>query len=305
MPEVRQGNTRKRKQLRNTFRLSVILLFFIVSIIVSFIIHAMNFDISSKPIADMPETNSNDKSSVIVTDINGNSVTDTEGKVVTGEIPTGENSPVSGTSSNPVAQSQRKDDSYLDTCVFIGDSITTGLSGYKFVSPENVLASIGLRLDNVTTEKVKTPSLGDILVMDALEKIKPENVYILLGMNGVAWYDVANDNKKMIDEYSALVDSIKNELPQSNVYIISLTPVGTKKESIATAEEGRVLNTEVDRFNEKLLTLANEKEVHYIDMNSALKDENGKLADSDTTDGMHFVKDVYGKFVEYILTHTA
>lgn len=300
MAETRAGKPRKRKQLRNTFRLSVILLFFVLSILISFIIYALKFDISSKPIKNMPVPDSENLGMTIITDENKNKVSEessSESDSQSTSVPSG--------AVNPVAQSERKDDSYLEKSVFVGDSITAGLSGYKFVSPENVLASIGLRIDNVTTEQVETPLLGKTLVLDALTQINPENVYIMLGMNGVAWYDVENGNKKMIDEYSAFIDSIREKLPETDIYIISLTPVGTKKEQIETAEKGRVLNTEIDVFNEKLLALANEKSVYYVDVNTALKDSNGKLSDEDTTDGMHFVKDVYGEFIEYILTHTA
>lgn len=305
MPENRtRPSQRKRKKRRSIFKLSVILLIFIVCIVWSFVKYAIGFDISSKPSAvststDQPPVQEN----VIVTDTDGNAVTDTDGNMVTeqNEVTVPNNINNTGT-GNPVKETTPKDESYLENSVFIGDSITTGLSGYKFVPSKNVLASIGLRVDNVTMETVENPLYSEpVKVLDALFNIRPENVYILLGSNGVAWYD----NDKMITAYSAFIDSIKEELPDTDVYIISITPVGTIKENIETKENGKVLNSEIDDFNLRLLDLANQKGVYYLDVNSQLKGENGKLPDDVTKDGMHFNKDTYEVFVNYILSHTA
>ncbi len=301
MAQTRTGKVKKRRQLRNTFRLSVILLIFIMSIVISFVIYALKFDISSVPVDSIPEKSGNGLMSGLSEnnpDIEDSTLTDSQNKNNDLTPETTDNK------ANPISESEKKDESYLEKTVFIGDSVTTGLSGYKFVSPENVLASVGLRIDNVMTEKVQTPALGQVSVIDALSSISPENVYIMLGLNGVSWYDVNNGNRKMLDAYSDFIDKIKETLPQTDVYIISLTPVGTKKESIATAEEGRVLNTEIDVFNQKLLELANEKKVYYVDANSHLKGANGKLPDEWTSDGMHLTKEAYQKYIDYILTHT-
>lgn len=296
-------NTKKRKKRRSTLRLSVILLFFVFSIAISFTVYTFTFDASSKPAVkkNSDGTSSPSETDILVTDKNGNpvtgqnagDVTDEDGNKIKGSGASAENS------INPVKKSDEKDKSYLDKCVFIGDSITTGLSGYKFVSNDNVLASIGLRIDNITTEKVSTTKYGDILTLDALLKIKPENVYILLGSNGVSWYD----NDKMIECYSNFIDSVKTELPDSNIYIISITPVGAIREAKDTTENGKILNSDIDRFNLRLIDLANQKGIYYVDANSELKGDDGKLPADVTKDGMHFNKDTYEKFVEYILTH--
>lgn len=304
MPENRPVATRrppvKRKKRRyNPFRLSLVLMFYLVSIIVSFLIYAANFDVSSKPSATYNSSEEPVHESVVVTDSEGSTLTDEDGNTVT-EI--NEVKPEISPAGNPVPESDRQPDSYLENSVFIGDSITTGLSGYKIVPSENVLADVGLRIDNIETATVKNPRFSEpVNVMAALESVKPENVYILLGSNGVAW----TKHDSMLEAYSAFVDDIKTKLPDSDIYIISITPVGTMKENIDTIENGKVLNSEIDQFNERLLALADEKNVHYVNVNPELKDSTGKLPNDVTSDGMHFNKDTYTKFIDYILTHTA
>ncbi|MBQ5988938.1 MAG: hypothetical protein IJL67_05540 [Oscillospiraceae bacterium] len=305
MPENRPVRTvtapvvRRKKKRSNPFKLSLILMFYVVSIIVSFLIYANNFDISSKP---SPTYNGGapKQEPVIVTDSEGASVTDAEGNMVVEMSDIEESREAEGI--NPVPESEAQPESYLESCMFIGDSITTGLSVYKLVPSDNVLADVGLRVDKINETTVKNTRFDEpVKVMTALEEVRPANIYILLGTNGVAWYN----NDSMIEQYGAFVDDIKTKLPDSKIYIISLTPVGTMKENIDTVENGKVLNSEIDQFNARLLDLANQKNVYYVDVNSELKDASGKLPDDVTRDGMHFTLDVYKKFVNYILTHTA
>ncbi|MDO5560817.1 MAG: GDSL-type esterase/lipase family protein [Oscillospiraceae bacterium] len=307
MAEVRTNRNRsKKKKRRSLFKLSIILLFFIFSIVISFIIYALRFDGTSKLNPGMqPADSQSDTSDSLSDSLSDNNSLNPDGSSdvssdASSETPNSEASGMASTpgSVNPVAESQRQNDSYLDSCAFIGDSISTGFSGYKFVSKSNVFASIGLRIDNITEEKVETADGSEILVLDGLKKLKPENVYILLGSNGVSWYD----NDKMIEDYSAFIDSIQNELPDSKVYILSITPVGTQKESLEKPKG--VLNTEIDAFNKRLLELADKKSVYYVDLNSFLKDSSGKLPDSKSSDGMHFTKDTYATIIEFILKHT-
>ena len=188
--------------------------------------------------------------------------------------------------------------------MFIGDSITSGLSSYRIVPADRVMSAIGVRPDNIETQKLQTMSMGKIIEVDAVEhlkEVKPENIYILLGSNGVAWMD----NDVTISCYESFVGKIKYELPDSKIYIISLTPVGTMKENIADEKSGRVLNSQIDSFNEKLLAMADRAGVYYVDANSELKGPNGKLPDDETSDGMHFISSTYKKFLDYLLCHTA
>lgn len=302
MPESRPVNRSahvvRKKKKRNPFRLSLILMFYVVSVVVSFVMHATKYDISSKPSATYSGGQPQEQSSLPVFEGDSEEVYDEDGSIPAG---INENTEVSDR-VNPVPESDAVPESYLNSCMFIGDSITTGFSVYKVVPTDTVMADVGLRIDNIEEQKIKSTKFTDpVTVMTALEQVRPENVYILLGSNGVAWYN----NDSMIEAYGNFVDNIKTKLPDSKVYIISLTPVGKMKENIDTIENGKVLNSEIDRFNQRLLDLADKKNVYYLDVNSELKDDSGKLPDDVTRDGMHFTAEVYKTFVRYILTHTA
>lgn len=199
--------------------------------------------------------------------------------------------------TNPVPKSDARSQSYLAKCVFVGDSITVGLSDYQLVSMKNVIAEVGMNIEKINTETMQT-AYGELTVLDALKEAEPENIYIMLGSNGIAWMDIDS----MIGEYSTFIDGIKESLDNSNVYIIAIPPVTAAREN----SDEPIKNEDIDDYNSKLLELANEKKCWYIDLNSELKGSDGKFPQSDAADdGMHFNKSTYDKMLQFVLSHVA
>lgn len=299
---VRQA-PRKKKRRSSVFKPSVVLVFFIICFVGGFLIYLKNYEIESKPSAKYSEFV---KEKEKIADAAAKKNSQGSSADVSDSSAPEENSEVQNKSgsTNPVPESAPKGDEYIDTCMFIGDSITSGLASYKIVPADRVMSAIGVRPDNIETEKLQTVSMGerkDVNALEHLKEVKPDNIYILLGSNGVAWMD----NDVIISCYESFIGKVKYELPDSKIYVISLTPVGTMKENIADEKSGRVLNSQIDSFNEKLLAMADRTGVYYVDVNSELKGPNGKLPDDETSDGMHFVSSTYKKFLDYLLCHTA
>lgn len=204
----------------------------------------------------------------------------------------------SAKTKNPVPESTPMTEEYWNSCAFIGDSLTEGLAGYGFIPKENVLAAQGMNIDKINTATIPTAN-GDMTILQALEKKPFQNVYIMLGSNGIAWLT----NEKMVSEYSTFVDSVKKLLPDSSIYVLSIPPVSSVAESKATSP---ILNSSIDSYNSELLKMANEKELYFVDINTALKGNDGKLPVdyASSRDGMHFQKSTYQLMLDYILKHT-
>ncbi len=199
---------------------------------------------------------------------------------------------------NPVPQSEAATADYFNSCGFIGDSLTYGLKSYNLVPPKNVIASIGMNIAKIDTEVIDT-AFGKVTALNAVKQLKPANVYIMLGSNGIAWLS----NETMIQKYSGFIDSVRKELPNSKIYILSIPPVAVERE---TTTESPIQNSAIDSYNSELLKMANSKGILFVDINTALKNNKGKLDSSKAQkDGMHFQKDTYGVMVNYILTHIA
>ncbi len=198
---------------------------------------------------------------------------------------------------NPVPESSAMSQTYFEKCVFVGDSITVGLADYQLVPMKNVIAEIGMNIEKINTETMQT-EFGDTTVLDALIQSNPENLYIMLGSNGIAWLSIDS----MIEEYKEFTENIKKSLPETKIYILSIPPVTTGREN----SDQPISNETIVEYNLKLLNLANEKGYYYVDTHSALKDDFGVLPTEDATeDGMHFNKATYDKMLDYILSHVA
>lgn len=198
---------------------------------------------------------------------------------------------------NPVPESEPLSETYFGRCAFVGDSISVGLADYQLVPVKNVFAELGMNIEKINTETMKT-AYGDVTAIEALKEAKPENIYIMLGSNGIAWLSTGD----MIECYSQFVDEIKKELPDSNIYILSIPPVTAERE---TSEDEPILNSDIDKYNSELLKMADEKKIYYVDINTALKGNDGKFpSDMAEKDGMHFVKTTYTVMLDYILSHT-
>lgn len=188
------------------------------------------------------------------------------------------------------------DTSYLETyCAFIGDSLTVGLSAYGFIPEEHTFAKEGITLKAINSLQLQTDN-GYLYPAQAIASWKLKEVYILLGINGVSWID----NDEAISEYTTLINNIRQYDPSIQINVISVLPVAYSMETISTVADGRILNSEVDAFNQRLQSMATQLGCHYVDANSSMKNQSGYLPDDITFDGLHLTMSGYQKLVEIL-----
>lgn len=212
--------------------------------------------------------------------------------------PAGEKKPAHSGIINPVPASDPVSVTYLGKCAFVGDSITAGFADYQYISSKNVIAEVGLNIDKINTSTLHYGA-KDMTALEALSEVKPENIYILLGSNGIEWLT----DSEMIGYYSEFVESVKSGFPDSKIFVLSIPPVTAERE---TASQNPIQNADIDKFNSSLLDMANEKGLYYVDINTILKGNDGKFPKENAADdGMHFNKDTYQIVIDYILSHTA
>jgi len=191
---------------------------------------------------------------------------------------------------------ERVKSEYFDDAVFIGDSITTGISLYDVMSNAEVYASTGVGISNVLTKEIATVDGANMTIPAALEKTTPGKIYILLGANSLAGNldDVAN-------EYSRILDRIIAASPESIVYVQSVFPIN--EEIYGRKYNGSITNETIRTFNEKLMSICGEKSIYYLDLYSLFADENGELSNEVTADGLHIFSAKYLDWFDYLKTH--
>ncbi len=273
------------------FKFKIVFVIFIIILVICFVIYmtGVNFDGESNGSYTATWNENSDESSELDTQIleisDSSDEADNNSSSEQGEI------------TNPVPESAAMSQTYFGKCVFVGDSITVGLSDYQFVPMKNVLAEIGMNIEKINSEKIQT-AYGETTVLDALTQSNAENIYIMLGSNGIAWLEIED----MVAEYSKFTDSIKQELPDVNIYILSIPPVTAEKEYSSEP----ISNESINNYNAELLKMADKKGYYFVDTHSAIKNADGVLSAEDAAeDGMHFNNATYDKMVKYILSHVA
>lgn len=187
---------------------------------------------------------------------------------------------------------------YFNDAVFIGDSLTTGIQLYNILPDTTVLAAVGVGLENIYTRSHRhrgqqadhsgsrrRPAACQDLCDAGYQRSEGKLVRTRLWNSIVTWYSTS---RKPIR--TALSD------------VQSFMPINEQK---FEANYGyNLTNAEIDECNEKLMAMAGEEQVYYVDVASAIKDETGGLPAEFTTDGLHFKGEYYNKWIDYLKEHT-
>lgn len=221
----------------------------------------------------------------------------TESSSITGESSSLQSSSGTDTTSlvgTPIPEGTVQSDSYLDDAIFIGDSLTTGLSLYGLLPEEQVLADTGINPQTILSRECISQDGTDKTVLDAAASLDPGKIYIMLGANGVAFLNFDD----IISWYSELIEGLKAEHPDSEIYVQSVLPVTREK------EDDTLNNQRITELNGLLQEMATEENVYYLSVNEAIADEEGFLPTDLSADGMHFGTTVYEEWLDYLLCHT-
>lgn len=169
--------------------------------------------------------------------------------------------------------------------VFLGNSITDGGEFHEL-------------LDN--PDAVNRGIVGDVIggVKERLHQVTsghPRQIFLLIGINDVSHGKSAS---KIASEYRELVEAIRKESPESELFIQSVMPIDNsfKKYKNLFGREGVI-----PPLNEELKQIAEDYEVTYIDLWPAMADPNtGKLRKNFTNDGLHLTGEGYKAWAEVI-----
>ncbi len=187
---------------------------------------------------------------------------------------------------------------YFNDAVFIGDSRTVGLFEYGGLEERaDFFAKISLTIYDVFTAPVaEDEETGEkITVEDALEKKQYGKVYLMLGINELG----TGNTEYFMDHYTAAVEKIRQLQPDAVIFVQGIMRVtGEKDESDPIFN-----NTNINEKNEAIATLADNRNIFYIDVNEVVCDENGNLVHEYTIDEIHLKAKYYEIWKQFLLEH--
>lgn len=191
------------------------------------------------------------------------------------------------TTPAPVNPLTGYDRGFFDNDLFIGDSISTGLYLYGFLDKSNVFAEVGLNPESAVYHQI-----DGVSCVGKTSAMQPRNIYIMLGTNGLAYFDGAYMANKLIE----LIAELEIACPTANIYIITIPPVTAAHEA-----EGQETMDMVNAYNAKLKELCSMGGYGCIDLCTLLQDENGYLSSRYAeADGLHFLGDAYTAMLSYV-----
>lgn len=176
----------------------------------------------------------------------------------------------------------RVEDDYFSDALFLGDSRTVGLYKYGvWGETATFYASTGMTIYKLLgAEIVDLPEQPEpISVEEALQHQSFGKIYIMMGINEVG----SGTAESFAQTYGEVVARLRELQPDAVIYIQSILKV-----SQARSDKGDYINNEaIQARNDALSLLADGEKVFYLDVNTALCDENGALTSDYTFDGVH------------------
>ena len=172
--------------------------------------------------------------------------------------------------TNPVPSSDRADDSRMAEVSFIGD--VAAFASYYETGSGMVFTDA---LADLSESRMRS-------ISRSLYSTSPKAVYL--------WYQCPADLENGAQQLEALIDTILEQTPELPVYVLTATPA-------STAEE----NQRIETWNAALFALADEIGLHYVDVSTTLKANDGTLAEAYAKDE----KTLCTTVGDLILTHVA
>ena len=202
--------------------------------------------------------------------------------------------------SQPAPATEAVDMEYFSDALFIGDSRTDGLQLYSGVKGADFYSYKGLTVFETDSRKIVDLNGTSYSVVEALEK-GPQyaKIYISLGVNELGYFD----DQAFHDTFASFLQKVKQYQPDAVIYLENLVPVNPDK-CKANNQPYYVNNDRVADYNAIYPKLAEEERVVFLDVASALSDENGILPADATVDGVHFTKDYYKTWLAFLMEHT-
>lgn len=199
--------------------------------------------------------------------------------------------------SQPVPESDAVDDSWFDDAIFIGNSRTEGFALYSGLGNCKAYTRRGIMVDTLFTEAAINVNGTKVPIMDAVAADPSfKKVYVMMGMNEMGWPDVS----RFAEKYALVVERLREIAPDAQIYIQSILPVTQEKSDT----DAMYNNPNISKFNAAIKQMAENEEAYYLDVASAVSDENGCLPPDEAFDGLHLKSDGCKLWLQYLKTHT-
>ena len=177
-----------------------------------------------------------------------------------------------------------------DNYVFLGDSITDWYDLDKYFE--------GLPVVNSGVSGYSTNNILNNM-NEMVYQYNPSKVFILIGINDL---ELKVDDDVVVNNIRKIVQGIKKNRRYAKIYVESIYPINNSDDDKIEGSiiNGNRKNSDIIDINNKLVKLAEEEGVTYIDLHKELVDDDGLLKIEYTVDGLHLSSEGYEKVTEVL-----
>ena len=186
------------------------------------------------------------------------------------------------------------DDDYFEGACFIGDSRTVGMSQYAGIENATFLCKNSFSIYDYDKKKI-TYDGKKTSVKEVLSEIEFLKIYIMVGINECG----IGTPESFFNNYKDVVMDIRSLQPNALIFIQGNLLVTERKSN----DEDSITNENISARNELIATLANQKDIFYIDINESSLCEDGSLVPDYTWDQVHIRAQYYPIWKDFLMEH--
>lgn len=163
---------------------------------------------------------------------------------------------------------------FFDDAAIMGDSISYSLMVHhtktKDFSDAVFLVRGSLGIHNTLNKQLTVSYKGQPMTpWDALAAAGVKKVFIMMGMNDIGYYSI----DETMEKWEIFLSNVREKSPDITIYLQSLTPMWNE------AQQSLLNNENIDIYNARLQTFAEENNCHFINIAPYFKNaENGMAA---------------------------
>ena len=299
--QAKRRKAKRKKQRRGPvmrFKVSQLILLWILSLILCFGTYLFNRNFHPEKdvfLAAADESSVTDEEQIDSLPPEEIPPANTQETQPTEEMPA-ETEPVPTTTKhNPVPESAPQAPDYLNTCAFLGETNIYQLGQHGLLQPFSVYASEKLTLSNYLREYVMLEGTT-IRIMSAINSAECP-IYLMFGTESLA----TQGADLTANQFDQLLNSAKATAPEAQIIVLSIPPV---TEFAEFNGDHPIKNSVIDEYNTYLLELSNKNDVYFVDVNTALKNNEGRLKpEFAEEDGIHLNAQGGQMLLNYVLNH--
>lgn len=180
---------------------------------------------------------------------------------------------------------------YFDNTLFIGDSRTAGLAQFGYFETADFFATPGLSVYSIPQTKVDVEGYDNVKLEELLAEKEYDRIFVMLGMNELGYRF-----SQTVERYRDFIEDLQDLEPRAQLILCANLHVTNTR-----SNNDKFFNNEnIDKINEEIRILAEEKELIYLNINELFDNEKGELDKEYASDDSHVTVENYIRWCDWI-----